>query len=140
MYKKILIPVDLGQEKKAIKLCAVAMKMRSENTQLRLITVAPGYGMSVVASFFPADAEEKAIAEMRSLLTKVARDNLKGVVSVSVREGKRAKSILADAEKWGADLIIVGCRRKQSRNGQRVLGACSGSVADRAPCAVLIVR
>jgi universal stress protein F len=140
MYNKILIPVDLGREKNAIKLCRIAMDMGNENSQLRLVSVAPGYGMSVVASFFPPDAEEKAVAEMLTLLSTIADNNLSGDVSVRVRVGKRAKLILEEAENWEADLIVVGSRRKLSRDGHRVLGACSGSVADRAPCAVLIVR
>jgi universal stress protein F len=140
MYKKILVPVDLGREKNAIKLCRAAMSFATEESEVRLITVAPGYGMSVVASFFPADAQEKVMAELMTMLTKLAQDNLNGNISVRVREGKRARKILEEAENWKADLIIVGSRKKLSRNGQRVLGSCSGSVADRAHCNVMIVR
>jgi universal stress protein F len=140
MYKKILVPVDLGREKNAIKLCRVAAEISSEGSQIRLISVAPGYGMSVVASFFPADAQEKALAEMLAMLTTIAENNLGGEVSVRVREGKRSKKILEEAEAWSADLIVVGSRKKLSRGGQRVLGSCSSGVADRAQCAVLIVR
>ncbi len=140
MYKKILVPVDLGREKNAIKLCNAATDMAGEDTEIRLISVAPGYGMPVVASFFPADAQEKVLAELLSLLTKLAEANLSGKVSVRVREGKRSKMILTEADNWSADLIVVGSRKKLSRDGQRVLGSCSGSVADRAKCNVIIVR
>ena len=140
MYKKILVPVDLGREKNAIKLCRAAMSFVTEESEVRLITVAAGYGMSVVASFFPADAQEKVMAELMTMLTKLAQDNLDGNISVRVREGKRAKKILEEAGKWEADLIIVGSRKKLSRDGQRVLGSCSSSVADRAQCNVMIVR
>jgi universal stress protein F len=140
MYKKILVPVDLGREKNAIKLCRAAKSLATEDTEIRLITVAPGYGMPLVASFFPADAQEKVMAELLTMLTRLAEENLSGQVSVRVREGKRAKMVLEEAEKWGADLIVVGSRKKLSREGQRVLGSCSSSVADRAQCNVLIVR
>ena len=140
MYKKILVPVDLGREKNAIKLCKAAESFATEDSEIRLITVAPGYGMSVVASFFPADAQEKVMVELMTMLTKLAQDNLDGNISVRVREGKRAKKILEEAGKWEADLIIVGSRKKLSRDGQRVLGSCSSSVADRAQCNVMIVR
>ena len=140
MYKKILVPVDLGREKNAIKLCRAAMSFVTEESEVRLITVAPGYGMPVVASFFPADAQEKVMAELMTMLTKLAQDNLGGNISVRVREGKRARKILEEAGKWEADLIIVGSRKKLSRDGQRVLGSCSSSVADRAQCNVMIVR
>ncbi|MCP4009516.1 MAG: universal stress protein [Proteobacteria bacterium] len=140
MYKKILVPVDLGREKNAIKLCNAAADMAGEDSEIRLISIAPGYGMPVVASFFPADAQEKVLAELLSLLTKLAEANLSGEVSVRVREGKRSKTILAEADNWSADLIVVGSRKKLSRDGQRVLGSCSSSVADRAKCNVMIVR
>jgi universal stress protein F len=140
MYKKILVPVDLGREKNAIKLCRAAKSLATEYTEIRLITVAPGYGMPLVASFFPADAQEKVMAELLTMLTRLAEENLSGQVSVRVREGKRAKMVLEEAEKWGADLIVVGSRKKLSREGQRVLGSCSSSVADRAQCNVMIVR
>jgi universal stress protein F len=140
MYKKILVPVDLGREKNAIKLCRAAASLAAEDTEIRLITVAPGYGMPLVASFFPADAQEKVMAELLTMLTRLAEENLSGQVSVRVREGKRAKMVLEEAESWGADLIVVGSRKKLSREGQRVLGSCSSSVADRAQCNVMIVR
>ena len=139
-YKKILVPVDLGREKNAIKLCRAADGLATEDTEIRLITVAPGYGMPVVASFFPADAQKQVMAELLTMLTQLAKDSLGGSVSVRVREGKRAKMVLEEAENWGADLIVVGSRKKLSREGQRVLGSCSSSVADRAQCNVMIVR
>lgn len=140
MHRKILVPVDLGREKNAIKLCRAAESLATEDTEIRLITVSPGYGMPVVASFFPADAQKQVMAELLTMLTQLAKDNLSGQVSVRVREGKRAKMVLEEAENWGADLIVVGSRRKLSREGQRVLGSCSSSVADRAQCNVMIVR
>lgn len=140
MYKKILVPVDLGREKSAVKLCRVVTELSGEDTQIKLVSVAPGYGSPLVASFFPPDAQEKALAGMLDILTKLADTNLSGNVSVKVRDGKRAKEILAEADEWSADLIVVGSRKKHSRGGQRVLGSCSSSVADQAQCAVLIVR
>ena len=141
MYKRILVAVDLGREQNAIKLCKTAMGIAPEESQIRLISVAPGYGMPVVASFFPADAQEKVLKELMRLLTKLAEEHVPHKnVSVRVREGKRSKTVLAEAEKWEADLIVVGSRKKLSRDGQRVLGSCSSSVADRAQCNVLIVR
>ncbi len=140
MYKKILVPVDLGREKNAIKLCRVAASLKDNDAEMRLIAVAPGYGMPLVASFFPDDANKKVHQQMMSMLEKLRKDHLSDDVSLRVREGKRAKEILAEAEKWSADLIVIGSRKKLSREGQRVLGSCSSSVADRAQCAVLIVR
>ena len=141
MYKRILVPVDLGREQNAIKLCKTAMGIAGDDSDIRLITVAPGYGMPLVASFFPPDAQEKVLQELMRVLTRLAEEHLPHEnVSVRVREGKRAQTVLEEAENWEADLIVVGSRKKLSHDGRRVLGSCSSSVADRAHCNVLIVR
>lgn len=140
MYKKILIPVDMGREKNAIKLCATAMELADADAELTLLTVMPGYGMSVVASFFPDDAQEKALLEVEKALSKIANENLQGNVRVVVHQGKRAKLILDEARVWGPDVIVIGTRRKASSDGKRLLGSCASSVADRADSTVLIVR
>jgi len=140
MYKKLLIPVDMGREVNAIKLCATAMRLADDDAELMLLTVMPGYGMSVVASFFPADAQEKALREVTKALSKIAEENLQGNVRVVVHQGKRAKLILDEARVWEPDVIVIGTRRKASSDGKRLLGSCASSVADRANCAVLIVR
>jgi len=140
MYKKILVPVDMGRVQNAIKLCATAMKLAEEDAEITLLTVMPGYGMSVVASFFPADAQEQALREVKKALRKMADENLSGNVRAVVHQGKRAKLILDEAREWGPDIIVIGTRRKASSDGKRLLGSCASSVADRADCAVLIVR
>ena len=140
MYKKLLIPVDMGREKNAIKLCATAMKLADADAEITIMTVTPGYGMSVVASFFPDDAQEKAQIEVQKALVKIADENLQGNVRVVVHQGKRAKLILDEAREWGPDVVVIGTRRKASSDGKRLLGSCASSVADRAESTVLIVR
>jgi len=140
MYKKLLVPVDMGREKNAIKLCATAMQLADEDAELTLLTVMPGYGMSVVASFFPDDAQERALREVKKALSQMADENLSGNVRVVVHQGKRAKLILDEAREWQPDVVVIGTRRKASSDGKRLLGSCASSVADRANCAVLIVR
>ena len=140
MYKKILIPVDMGREKNAIKLCETALRLADDDAELTLLTVMPGYGMSVVASFFPADAQEQALREVNKALSKIAEEHLQGNMRVVVHQGKRAKLILDEARAWEPDVIVIGTRRKASSDGKRLLGSCASGVADRASCAVLIVR
>jgi nucleotide-binding universal stress UspA family protein len=53
-------------------------------------------------------------------------------------DGKPAAVILAEAERVGADLIIVGNRRMQGV--QRVLGAVANEIVHHAPCDVLVVK
>ncbi len=140
MYKKLLVPVDMGREKNAIKLCETAMKLADDDAEITLLTVMPGYGMSVVASFFPDDAQEQALREVKKALKVMADANLQGNVRVVVHQGKRAKLILDEARAWVPDVVVIGTRRKASSDGKRLLGSCASSVADRADCSVLIVR
>ncbi len=141
MYKKILVPIDAGRPTNAARLCKAVKGLATADTQIRLLSVAPGYGMSVVASFFPPDAQEQAMLQLRASLEELAKEYLEGEdFSIVVRDGKRAKEILDEAREWEPDLITVASRRKASRDGQRVLGSCSSSVSDRANCSVLVVR
>ncbi len=52
--------------------------------------------------------------------------------------GKPATVILGEAERVGAELIVVGNRRMQGV--QRVLGAVANEIVHHAPCDVLVVK
>ena len=56
----------------------------------------------------------------------------------SAIDGKPAAVILAEAERVGAELIVVGNRRMQGV--QRVLGAVANEIVHHAPCDVLVVK
>ncbi len=51
-------------------------------------------------------------------------------------EGDPADVLVAQAEKHGADVIVVGNKGMQ----RRILGSVPNTVAHKAPCSVLIVR
>ncbi len=141
MYKKILVAIDVFREKNAEKLCKTANDMAKINgAEVRLVSVIPDYGMPLVASYFPKDAQKKIKNEMSSMLKKYATEHVDGNVSAILRQGKRARNIIDEASEWEADLVIIGCRKKASRDNIRMLGACSSSVADRVDCSVIVVR
>ena len=141
MYKKILVAIDVFREKNAEKLCKTANDMAKMNdAEVRLVSVVPDYGLPLVATYFPKDAQDKVKHEMSSMLKKYATEYIDGKVTATLRQGKRARNIVDEASEWGADLVIIGCRKKASRDNIRVLGACSSSVADRVNCSVIVVR
>ncbi len=141
MYKKILVAIDVFREKDAQKLCETANEMaKSGNAEIRLVSVVPDYGMPLVASYFPKDAQERIKNEMSAMLKKYATEFIEAKVSAILRQGKRARNIIDEANSWQADLVIIGCRKKASRDNTRMLGACSSSVADRVDCSVIVVR
>lgn len=141
MYKKILVPVDASDEATTDKLCKAANKIAMlTDAEVRLITVMPGFGMSIVASYFPEGAQDKLRKELERTLEALAEKYFTVDVTTELFQGKRLQEIIQEAEKWGADQVIVGCRRKKSLSNQKLLGTCSRGVADRASCSVLIVR
>jgi nucleotide-binding universal stress UspA family protein len=70
----------------------------------------------------------------------VARLEGKGLnVTTDVIEGYAKHVIVDEAEKWGADLIVVGSHGYRGLT-RLLLGSVSQAVASHAPCSVEIVR
>ncbi len=69
MFNKILVPVDLSTEDTTKRLCVAANDMAGKyGAEVILMTIVPDYGMPLVASYFPADAQEKLKDEMKQKL------------------------------------------------------------------------
>ena len=88
---------------------------------------------------------EKAADEQAQVAIAAARDRLASVhgkhatITSSVILGHPKEVILDEAEKWDADLIVVGSHGY--RGWQRfLLGSVSQAIASHAPCSVQIVR
>lgn len=60
-------------------------------------------------------------------------------LSQAMPEGSPKKKILDEAERWGADLIVLGSRGRGPIE-RFLLGSVSHSVALQAPCSVNIIR
>lgn len=141
MYQKILVAIDVSREKNAAKLCQAAQNLADSNdAAVHLVSVVPDYGMPLVASYFPKDAQAGLKQEMSDMLDKLASEHLGENASVSLRQGKRAQKVLDEIQRWNPDLVVLGCRQKVSRDNHRLLGSFSASVTDRAGCSVLVVR
>jgi nucleotide-binding universal stress UspA family protein len=65
--------------------------------------------------------------------------NLRVSVTSKVLEGSAADAILDEAERWRADLIVVGSHGYGPVT-RRLLGSVSQAVALRAPCSLEVVR
>ncbi|HZS03499.1 MAG TPA: universal stress protein [Blastocatellia bacterium] len=79
------------------------------------------------------DAVDRAVARLREGLEMTIE------VTTVIREGHVEEVILDEAEKWGADLIVLG---SHGYRGFRrfLLGSTSQAVASHAKCSVEIVR
>ncbi|MFT5114717.1 MAG: universal stress protein F [Parasphingorhabdus sp.] len=140
MFKKILVPIDIQKPGPAAAILKAAGNLAEQNDcVLHVMTVMPGYGMPIVASYFPADAKQSAKQELQEKLLKLVKKNIQRPASVSVEEGKRAEEILKVAKRRKMDLILIGCH-KHSKLEEALLGSCGTKLAQRADCSVLVIR
>src|SRR5687768_6868476 len=113
MFKTILVPVDLAEVEAAKPAIdnAVELAQGSEGT-LRLVYVRPVVPVTYMEFMPPAFEEEhqaeaeKTLAELASTVTLPAER-----VSAVVRFGSIYNEVLDEAEKTGADLVVVGSHR-----------------------------
>lgn len=141
MYKRILIPVDLNEEEMVERSLAVAQSLANVDgkTQLRLINVQPLVPVSLLG-YLPPSFDEETQKEAERKLTETSaklsfpRDSL----STVVRHGAVYPEVLAEAEEWGTDLIIVGSHRPAMAT--YLLGSSAAAIVRHAKCSVLVVR
>jgi nucleotide-binding universal stress UspA family protein len=141
MFSKILLPVDLEATGLAAKAVATAVEQaRMSDGELHVITVIPGFGLPIVASFFPEDAMEDAVQSVNRELQAFVADNIPGDVEVrlEVVEGHPAEAILGYAAQIGADLVVVPSHTRSLT--KRVLGSCAANLVQHAGCPVLVIR
>lgn len=140
MFKKILVPIDMQHPGVAARLLKQADDMAGVfDAQVHVLTVIPGYGMPLVASYFPADAQQRARKKMEAKLKEFVRLKMRGKVTTSVLVGKRAENILKTARRRKPDLLVIGCNKRRM-SGDMLLGSCSTKLATLSPCSVMTVK
>ena len=140
MFKKILVPIDVDYPKTAAAVYQEAAKIaKLSGAEIRLVSVMPGFGMPIVASYISDEVRQEATDRFRESLEKFIEDNCEETVSSSIRTGKNWEEIIKAADKWGADLIVVYHNRRREIN-EVFSGSCSQRVSDNANCSVLRLR
>lgn len=146
MIRKILVPLD-GSEH-AGKALDIAVDLAEKySAEVVLLSVVP-YTDLVLVSMVPSSVrEEPYLIKLRDYYeevlskalrkTKKIKPNLK--VSTKLTEGKQADKIVETAKEGRFDIIVMGSRG-MSGIKEFLLGSVSHRVADKAPCAVLIVK
>ena len=140
MYKKILVPVDLGDPNLAKPALQTAVMMaNATGGDLRLINVL-AVTPALLAEYVPADfeAQQRRSAE-EALSIIVSEVGLAAErVSSAVRQGGTYQEILEEAKNFQADLIVMSSHRVGVRT--YFLGSVAGHVVRYAKCSVLVVR
>jgi nucleotide-binding universal stress UspA family protein len=140
MFKTILVPVDLAEVEAAKPAIdkAVELAQGSEGS-LRLVYVRPVVPVTYMEFMPPAFEEEhqaeaeKTLAELASTVTLPAER-----VSAVVRFGSIYNEVLDEAEKTGADLVVVGSHRPTMATF--LLGSNASTIVRHARCSVLVIR
>lgn len=140
MFKTILVPVDLGEidiARPAIDK-AVAFVRTSDGT-VRLVyvrSVMPVTFMEFVPPDFDAGQQTEADARLAEIAAAIPLPQER--VSSVVRLGSIYNEVLDEAEKMGADLLVVGSHRPAMSS--YLLGSNAATIVRHATCSVLVVR
>ena len=144
--RKILIALDATDEAEEVLEGATALDPRGA-AEFRVITVIPplmsgvsGLDGAVFAASWPLRDMEESIAQetARNIRERVAGYGIspeRGSIGV----GRPAIEIMAEAERIGADLIVIGSHGRHGISGL-MLGSTANGVLHGAQCDVLTVR
>lgn len=141
MFKKILFPVDLEHIDKSGNSLKLALEEAERfDAKLYVMTVAPGFGMPLVASFFDDSTVKAALKEIARHLKKYVAENIPDNFHAKsiVAEGNPAEQILKQAKQHHIDLIVISSHDTEVE--QMFLGSCSAKVVRHSKCSVLVVR
>lgn len=140
MFKTILVPIDLSDLDIAGPAVDAAVRMAEwSGAALRLVNVQqmlPATYMDYVPADFDAQQRQWAEKELAALAAKIQLPRER--VSAVVRVGGIYPEILAEADEWGAELIVIGSHRPAMST--YLLGSNAKTVVRHAKCSVLVVR
>jgi len=140
MFRTILVPIDLEEtEITRFALDRAAKLAEWSGAALRLVNVQrllPMTFMDVVPADFDAQQQEEAQASLRSLAARLPMPPER--VSTVVRTGGVYPEVLAEAQDWGADLIVIGSHRPAMST--YLLGSNAKTIVRHAKCSVLVLR
>ena len=141
MYKNILYPVDLEHTKEAEKALKITVEeAQRSKAKITVMTVAPGFGMPLVASFFDEATVKNAMKEVARQLKSYIADNIPDDLEIKavVMEGNPAELILKQAKKEGSDLIVISSYNNEANH--LLLGSCAAKVVRHSKCSVTVVK
>ncbi len=140
MFKKILVPIDVEYPRtsKAVYDNAADIAKLS-GAEIRLVSVRPGFGMPIVASYVTDEMKKEAKQEFINALKEFTDKHCEENVSSKVLVGKHYDAILEMADKWGADLIVVYHNHRRKIN-EAFSQNCAQKIVKKANCSVLRLR
>jgi len=139
MFRRILVPVDLGEKSLAAVDLAreLASQSRAEVTLLHIVETIEHIAFDEMKQFYDR-LEHRARQNLEELSEKFAEDKLK--VDQAVVYGHRIRDIVDFAAANRSDLIVMASHRIDPDRPGHQWSSISYAVAMLAPCPVLLVK
>lgn len=138
MFERIIVPVDLTKRnREAVDMARGVVAPNGSICLVHVIETIPGVSVDEEKAFYEK-LEKKAssfLAELSSVLDDAGVDSTAEVVY-----GSRARSILDEAKKLDADLIVVRSHRIGTERADQGFGTLSYQIGILAECPVLLVK
>lgn len=136
MYRSIVVAVDIAQLERGQQILDKAISLLDAGGAITLVNVVeelPTY----LAIDVPTDLMGAARKDANEKLQQL-RDQAGIKATVDVRAGAPAHEILAAAQAYGADLIVLASHKPDFSN--YLIGATADRVVRHAKCSVLVDR
>jgi nucleotide-binding universal stress UspA family protein len=145
---KILLAVD-GSTFSQAAAESVAKRPLPANSEVKILTVIEPFQPFMAETWaMPAEfyedmeksAKVRAADDLNKAMKAFQTSENKGIsVTTEAIRGNPKGAIVDEAERWGADLVVVGSHGYTGLK-RMLLGSVSQAVASHAPCSVEIVR
>jgi nucleotide-binding universal stress UspA family protein len=144
---KILLAID-GSSSSRAAVEEVTARPWPADTEVKVLSVAHAQVPEIFDPFFLMyAAHEELIAEERKHAPKRVEDVVEAIrkkkpelrIEGEVREGNPKRVIVEEAERWNADLVLIGSHG-YGKTKRILLGSVSQAVVQHAPCSVEVVR
>lgn len=138
-FKKILVPVDLGEDSSWKEALPAAIdQAQYAGGELFVVTVVPDEPPQL--AWLPDDYSERMFTHSNAELDKLVAQHVPEQTRVTklVRQGAIYREIVKLAKEIGADLIVMASHRPELKD--YLLGPNTARVTRHATCPVLVVR
>lgn len=146
MYKKILVATD-GSDTSKLALKEVIKLAKEHGSTLRIVYAIDVLNIYSEAEYLSYQDIQKSLQHEGEVILEAAKKILKpsGVsfsqhlIKTGTRNPRIAEAIISDADKWRADLIVVGSHGRRGFS-RFLLGSVAESIVRASTKPVLLIR
>lgn len=140
MFKRVLVAIDLMEQALTAHAMGAAEEIANKfDSDIRLVNVQSLVPISII-DYLPNNFDKDIHLGLESEIAKIAAKCKcpQKRISTAILFGPVYQNILAEAQDWAADLIIVGSHRPGM--DRFLIGSNASAVVRHAMCSVMVVR